>query len=317
MVQAARSAFLFGVLAAFVFAPALCLGWTYAVGFENGQVTGAGGLNEVGSMVYYSGNPDYARSGSGAARFHYGYCTSGYEARGVGYFPGTVSSGGEIWMRAYYNFGGGDGWSWASGCSSNADRIKVFRVKTGSGMISILTNSYGQVLPSNEIAGTSENPVHQSPQNEIGGLSAADATLPTNQWVCVEQYVYFHPTSGIHRIWINGKLVYQDSNVATYRSGAADLFFLMSTWNQGQKVFGPGTTMNLYIDDIRITTDRPSRVDSYGNPMIGPDGGPTAAPYTVNPTPSPTPPPAAPTPAPEPPAPSAPASPKGLKIIVN
>lgn len=302
-------------LTATAFAPALCLGWSYSIGFESGRVTGSDALNEVGTMTYYSGNPNYAHSGSGAARFNYGYCTSGYEARGVSYFPATVGAGGEIWLRAYYNFGGGDGWSWASGCTAQADRIKVFRVHTTSGWISILSNSYGQILPSNEVADTSENPVHASPQNEIRGLSDADGTFPTNQWVCIEQYIYFHPTNGIHRIWKDGKLVYQDSNVPTLKSGSADLFLLMSTWNQGQKVFGPGTTMNLYIDDIVVTTDRPSKVDSYGNPMIGP-GATLSAPYPSNPAPAPAPAPA-PSPSPAPPAPSAPASPKGLQIIVN
>ncbi|MGD9212108.1 MAG: hypothetical protein PVI90_15105, partial [Desulfobacteraceae bacterium] len=32
-----------------------------------------------------------------------------------------------------------------------------------------------------------------------------------------------------------------------------------------------GTTQNVYIDDVVITTDQPENMDSNGNPMIGPE----------------------------------------------
>mgnify|MGYP000013501196 CR=1 FL=1 len=68
------------------------------------------------------------------------------------------------------------------------------------------------------------------------------------------------------RIWKNGKLLAELNDIQTLNSAEsyANSFLIFTYWN--------GTSpkdQHLYIDDLILTTDTPSKRDAYGNPMIG------------------------------------------------
>lgn len=68
------------------------------------------------------------------------------------------------------------------------------------------------------------------------------------------------------RIWKNGKLLAELNDIQTLNSAKsyADTFLIFTYWN--------GTSPQdqyLYVDDLILTTDTPSKHDAYGNPMIG------------------------------------------------
>ena len=76
------------------------------------------------------------------------------------------------------------------------------------------------------------------------------------------------------RIWKNGKLLAELNDIQTLKSAAsyADTFLIFTYWNGG-KPDGSGSvpTKNqyLFVDDLIVTTDTPSKRDIFGNPMIG------------------------------------------------
>jgi hypothetical protein len=136
---------------------------------------------------------------------------------------------------------------------------------------------------------------------EVGGAytlySGSYFKPETNKWYCVEQYVKFSAAQGIHRVWIDGKLVGENKSYPTLGQAAdvCDAVFFFTYWNGAVR-----TSQYAYIDDVVITTDRPAGRDAAGNAMIGPSG---SASFLITPAPSPD------TPA------STPATPKNLKIV--
>jgi hypothetical protein len=68
------------------------------------------------------------------------------------------------------------------------------------------------------------------------------------------------------RVWKNGKLLADLPNIQTLNSAQsyANQFLLFTYWNGGAP-----KTESLYVDDLIITTDTPSKRDINGFPMIG------------------------------------------------
>jgi len=76
------------------------------------------------------------------------------------------------------------------------------------------------------------------------------------------------------RVWKNGKLLAELDDIQTLNSAAsyADTFLIFTYWNGGKSDGSgsvPAKDQHLFIDDLIITTDTPSRRDISGNPMIG------------------------------------------------
>ena len=76
------------------------------------------------------------------------------------------------------------------------------------------------------------------------------------------------------RVWKNGRLLgeFNDMRTLNKSDSYAGSFLIFTYWNGGN-ASGTGTRptkdQHLFIDDLIITTDRPSKTDSLGNHMIG------------------------------------------------
>lgn len=246
--------------------------WTITSDFESGtpgaNAAGASSFHEAGGRTLLSNA--LFNSGFQSARMEWKKGDSGFaNDRGTFYFPQKINVGGQLWMRAYYYFP--SPWSWFSPVS----RVKVMRFhKTSSdgshiGYIDIINQSNGEPFAGCE-ACRSENNFQIPPAVSLG----------SDRWYALELYVYYHPTNGILRMWIDGELKVEVLNINTARSTTdlMDFAYVMSYWNEG----APQDQVQ-YIDDIIITTDVPTKRDVKGNPMIGlnspsPDRSPPQAP---------------------------------------
>jgi hypothetical protein len=242
--------------------------WWLSADFEAGGVgslaQGSSGFHEAGRLTTFSG--DIAHSGSKSAKMIWNQSASGFgEAMGVMGFPDGVRVGGQLWMRAYVYFA--SPWSWRAsssnecGCAIKTIRAHV-RSASGShtGYTSVITNDSGIPYVNCETCnGMQGQNVYQN----------GDIRFDGGRWYAVEMYVYFHPTNGVVRMWIDGVLKSQAANIATARSGddVMDMSYWMGYWNGGC-----GQNQVMYMDDVALTTDTPSGRDASGNPMIGTSG---------------------------------------------
>lgn len=247
--------------------------WTKTASFENGS-TGAlantsSGFDYAGTATTFSA--DRAASGSKTGKMAWTAGNAGWNlTHGELYYSSNVPEGGEIWARGYYFFK--SPWSWGNG------HIKALRIALNAGGQQSIIIDGGTIIASNEIA-------------DIGPWTTTSVDI--DKWNCLEIYVKLSSTRGILRIWKNGVLVFEDTTRPTCKAGgSANFSYIMGTWNNNCP-----QSQTQYVDEFVITSDRPSQVDSKGNPMIGPIGGATTPP----PTPTPT----------------APASPSGLKVTAN
>jgi hypothetical protein len=113
----------------------------------------------------------------------------------------------------------------------------------------------------------------QDAGRECGGSDGHDPVR--GRWETYEMYVGLDDEaardggSGRVRLWRDGELICEIDEFPTLRTpeGRADAFLLSTYWNGGAP-----RTQALYVDDILITSRRPSGRDADGNPMIGPGG---------------------------------------------
>ncbi|PHQ26354.1 hypothetical protein CLH62_01785 [Marinobacter guineae] len=106
----------------------------------------------------------------------------------------------------------------------------------------------------------------------MGTQENKDFLLPRDKWFKVEIGVSFDsvPKSegGLahFRLWIDDNLVWNGEDVQTLTNSPdwADSLFFFTYWNGKAP-----RTQSLYIDNIIMTSDRPSNYDSEGHPYIG------------------------------------------------
>ncbi|HAR44471.1 MAG TPA: hypothetical protein DCS07_17875 [Bdellovibrionales bacterium] len=183
---------------------------------------------------------------------------------GLLYYPSTVGNGTEVWARGYYYFA--SPWSWAN-ASGGYRAIKLLRgIGTSNGFLSVFSDTNGVIQLSNE---PGDEQTYTSPDSPGAPLYEKD------KWQCIEMYVKLSATQGAFRIWKNGVLVQEDMNTKTLRnaSDSATNAYFMSNWNDTVV-----QAQTMYMDDVVVTTDRPTKVDAKGNPMIGPISGPITTP---------------------------------------
>lgn len=231
--------------------------WTISADFEGGVVgqraQGTSGFQFAGTATTYSSDVVY--SGTKSAKIAW---TQGSEGWGVSHgefttLPTTVTEGQEIWVRGYYYFA--SPWAWNSG------QMKVLRIGTnysngsGSGWLSILEDG-GNITFSNEPA------LIQTWAGTQTGVA-----FDINKWQCLEIYVKFSTSDPIFRVWKNGALVKEDRTLPVVRQSGnyIDRVLVDTIWNTP---YAP-QNQTQYVDNIIITTDRPSQTDSNGNVMIG------------------------------------------------
>jgi len=228
--------------------------------FESGTngstAQGASGFTYAGSATTYT--TDKSANGKKSAKMVW---PSGSEGWGIDHgemiYPQQVTNGQEIWARGYYYFE--SPWNWNNG--SAAQYIKILRIhiaNSGGGNIgyhSFIANGSGNIIASNEVA-------------DYGPVLSTNYDI--GKWQCVEIYVKLSATTPVIRMWKDGVLVFEDTTRKTLSSSTdyANFSYIMTQWNNGAP-----QNQTQYVDDFIITTDRPTQVDSKGNPMIGPING--------------------------------------------
>jgi hypothetical protein len=239
--------------------------WTHSATFENG-LTGSDGFSGIGSTVQRV--QEIAHTGNYSARIYFprgDRCWDSSLTCGAIFnaFHSPVSVGDELWTRMYVYFP--SGWDWGD-IQGNGNWRKIMRYTIGSrGNISTVGLWNGDT--SAEILGNTEAGNYYPYEDQFTG-----SNYPVGQWFALEQYVRFGTTDDTtsHRIWLNGRLVFDSGSItrdnpalgSTSDTCTRVLFF--TYWNGAVR-----TNQSAYIDDIVITTDRPSGRDAHGNPMIG------------------------------------------------
>ncbi|MCG3169178.1 MAG: hypothetical protein CALGDGBN_00691 [Pseudomonadales bacterium] len=111
-------------------------------------------------------------------------------------------------------------------------------------------------------------------EGEQKWATAADKSMfpVLGQWETYEMYVRFDDVSvdmggaGRVRMWKNGVLLRDITSRKTLLTpdSLSDRTHLFTYWNGGAP-----QTQKMYVDDIVLTSDRPSSVDAHGNPYVG------------------------------------------------
>lgn len=257
IIKNSRRLIIFNTLSLLIFfVSGQAFAWTQTATFESGAngagASGTSGFSAAGSRTTFSS--DMAHSGTKSAKMVWNKGDEGFAAdRGELIYPSGVGTGGEVWIRGYYFFP--TGWSWVDTAGSNT-HVKTLRIAVpGSGFISFITRSGGQIMYSNEPAAAYEENLN--------------SFIETGKWQCLELYVKMG-NPGTVRMWKDGVLIKQDTSRTT--GSTASYSYIMSQWNNG-----PAQNQSEYLDDFIVTTDTPSGRDSAGNPMIGPSNGTTLA----------------------------------------
>src|SRR5574343_470584 len=242
------------ILIVTLFLSSSAFAWTWTADFESGTLgqvaSGTSGFDYAAARTTYTS--EIAHSGTKSCKLDWYRGSDGDGC--AAWWPATqrvTSNGGELWVRGYYYFK--SPWSWT--CDPAVKILRAVVRTSGNAHIgyhSILSNTNGQVTLSNEVQ-------DYQPESTVA--------FGTDQWVCLELYVKFSPTTPTVRIWRNGVLVFEDKSHRTADSTTdfCDGGWVMSYWNGG----APQAQV-MYVDDFQATTDTPSNRDAAGNPMIGP-----------------------------------------------
>jgi hypothetical protein len=262
------------LFAIILFASGEALAWTVKADFESGTVgaiaKGASGFTDAGSQtVFHSG---MSANSSKSAKMVWSAGDTGFSnTMGMIDYP-DIGYGSEIWARGYFYFS--SPWSWTCSPVIKILRIHVNRSDGSNlGYLSFFSGGSGEILYSNEVSGLAGY-TDQGQEERTGAYFTKDA------WQCIEIYVKFSNSSPVVRMWKDGVLIYTATNLPTMGSPGdiSNLSYIMSYWNGGVP-----QNQTQYIDEFIITNERPSQIDSKGNPMIGLING--AAPESNSPAP--------------------------------
>lgn len=181
------------------------------------------------------------------------------------YFPEPVREGGEVWYRVRTFM------PTSFDYQSPNFALKFMRVRTatggtGRGYLDTYINRSGGYFYQNEFYRNQANEDwHEQDRADIRN----NETVQKGVWETTEVYIRFSSGQGIYRVWKNGKLSYENTKWPTLAtsSDVADLALLFTYWNGNAP-----KSQSMFVDDIIVTTDRPSNRDSHGNAFIGVGG---------------------------------------------
>ncbi len=230
--------------------------WTVYMDFEGG----APGQSARGDTAFseafattYSNERAFAGNQSGRMTVTGGTTAYG-EWGGIRKLPAYPKEGEEMWLRAAVYF------PTTFDYSANP-WLKFLRIHTRSaagsneGYLDLYILNNGLFSYNNEVTGTVNNPL--------------GVTLQKGKWETYEVYVKFSSVAGqgIYRVWQNGKLIHDNKSLKTLRSSSSssDAVYIFTYWNGGAP-----KSQQAFVDDVVITTTRPSARDTAGNYMIGP-----------------------------------------------
>jgi len=236
--------------------------WTKNAHFEDGTVgdkaKGATAFDGAPQYTVYSNK--FVHSGKLAAEMGIDGGSTGFgDWGGKIDFPTELGEGDEVWLRAYLYFPTGFDFS-ATGQGLKTQRIHV-KNPDGSNQGYIGTLIDNGITVASEVGNPEFKP--NNPNSDQLGTP-----VPRGAWHAIEQYIKFSATPGkaVYRVWQNGKLIFEDTATHTLRSSTSksDFMYLFTYWNGGAP-----KTQKAYVDDLVVTSDRPSNTDAHGNHFIG------------------------------------------------
>lgn len=197
-------------------------------------------------------------------------------------FPTALKEGQEIWFRVYVMYP--TGWDFSCGvCSQGMKFMRIHTASSGGsneGYYSTLIKgglTGGKIVVDSEVMGVD----FWNNNGSGAGLQNRGTAVIRDKWYAYEQYVKWSsvPGQGIHRVWQDGNLIFEDLKTATLRSSTSksDFIYLYTYWNNGAP-----QTQTSYVDEVVITSDTPPNRDAQGNPLIGVSSNYT---YTAPPNP--------------------------------
>lgn len=234
--------------------------WTLVGDFEGGSIgqkaNGPRGLSEAFGKSVIVGTPVF--DGTRGAQMGIDAGSDGFGQWG-GYMNhlADLQEGSELWFRISTYFP-------VDFIAVGRPRLKFLRSHTLAGHLDLYILPGGGFSHDNEITGvsTAEN-------IQTGAATPFGAPLKKDVWETYEVYIKFHsrPGNAVYRVWQNGKMIYENTTQKTLSSpssvsGHSNIF---TYWNGGAP-----QTQSMYVDDVIITSDRPSCQDDNGNYMIGP-----------------------------------------------
>lgn len=238
----------------------VAFGWTLVADFEGGVVgqkaNGPRGLSEAFGKSIIASSP--VIDGSRSAQMGIDASSDGStQWGGIMNHPVNLQEGSELWFRVSTYFP-------ANFIATGQPRLKFLRSHTLQGHIDLYILPGGGFSHDNEITSvsTAEN-------IQTGAATPFGSPLKKGVWETYEVYIKFHsqPGNAAYRVWQNGKMIYENTAQKTLStpasvSGHSNIF---TYWNGGAP-----QTQSMYVDDVIMTTERPSCQDDNGNYMIGP-----------------------------------------------
>lgn len=201
----------------------------------------------------YSNERTFAGNQSGRMTVTGGSTAYG-EWGGIRSLPARPKEGEEMWLRAAIYF------PTTFDYSANP-WLKFLRIHTMSdarsnqGYLDLYILNNGKLSYNNEVTETVDY--------------IASEPLQKGKWETYEVYVKFSSVAGqgMYRVWQNGKLVHENSSRKTLSGSTSysDAVYIFTYWNGGAP-----KSQQAFVDDVVITTTRPSARDEKGNPMVGP-----------------------------------------------
>ena len=237
--------------------------WVVNANFEKGQL----GLEAQGSDAFSDAfkNTKYTNKvvhgGKQAAVTSIKKGETGFGKWGGSFkFPSALKQGDEIWYRAWIYYPTGFDFS------HGGVGIKTLRIATknsggkGEGHFDMLTKGSEGVTVSME---QSRTEFHS--KNDWKGIGPK---ITPGVWHAFEYYAKLSSVSGkgVYRAWVDGKLILEDTTTPTIKSSSSYLpyAYLWSYYNGGAP-----QDQQAYVDDLIITNETPSAIDSHGNRFIG------------------------------------------------
>jgi hypothetical protein len=242
--------------------------WTVTADFEYGSIgeiaTGSDGLTNNAAQATYTNEHVFLGGQALKAQVNSGGTAFG----GMIQYPSSLGEGDEVWYRARWFFPS----SWIFTTTSGQKLMRIGSKLNGGDWWDIYIDKDTQQIEPHTDLGASkvafndykygDSPMITGPRGQHGRAVKIDS------WNTYEIYIKFSsiPSNSIIRIWQEGSLVFEAAGiVATLGSSnnVSDRVLIGNYYNGNAP-----KTMSAYIDNIEITSDRPSNSDANGNPMI-------------------------------------------------
>lgn len=227
---------------------------------KSGATTGASytwPLSQGGRTLFANDN---AHSGMQSAKATLSKGHSGWGEWGLFYTYPKLYEGMEIWLRTWINFPSNFQWPASQGVKGLKLIVRKGDDSNHQAFSFYPKQNYIHVENWIDLKSFYVNNTRASMENH---------DKQTSGWQAWEMYVKFSamPGQGIFRVWRDGKLWFEDTNTKTLfdSSSYSDSIHILGLYEE----VGSPIEQSVWIDDVIITNDRPSKSDVYGNPFIG------------------------------------------------